>query len=343
MSDRPPSHPLVIGHRGASGYRPEHTRSAYELAFALGADAVEPDIVSTRDGVLVLRHENEISGTTDVAAHPEFQGLRTTKRIDDVELTGWFTEDFTWEQLSTLRARERLPGLRKSSATFDGRYPILRLADLFEIIDATTERVARPLGMVAEIKHATYFESIGLPLDELFATAVNDAGWNQRDGRLTIESFERTVLASIHARGIDGKRVYLIEATGKPFDLVARFGARATRYADDITESGLFALGGVVDGVSVAKSLILQTDAGGRVVGASELVDEAHAAGLEIYTWTLRPENAFLAATFRRGRLKADYGYWQAEFRTIMSTGIDGVFADQPDLAVAVRDELSAR
>lgn len=341
MPDRPPSHPLVIGHRGASGYRPEHTRSAYELAFALGADAVEPDIVSTRDGVLVLRHENEISGTTDVAARPEFQDLRTTKRIDNVELTGWFTEDFTWQQLSTLRARERLPGLRKSSATFDGRYPILRLADLFEIIDAAAEEAGRAVGMVAEIKHATYFESVGLPLDELFAHAVNDAGWNQRDGRLTIESFERTVLGKIHDRGIDGKRVYLVEARGKPFDLVARFGARATRYADDVTESGLFGLAGTVDGVSVPKSLILQSDAAGSVVGASGLVDEAHAASLEIYTWTLRPENAFLAPTFRRGRLKADFGYWQEEFRTIMATGIDGVFADQPDLAVAVRDDLA--
>jgi glycerophosphoryl diester phosphodiesterase len=338
-----PSHPLIIGHRGASGYRPEHTRSAYELAFALGADAVEPDIVSTRDGVLVLRHENEISGTTDVATRPEFAGLRTTKRVDGVELTGWFTEDFTWGQLSTLRARERLPGIRKSSATFDGRLPILRLADLFDIIDQAAEEAGHPVGMVAEIKHATYFESIGLPLDDLFATAVNDAGWNQRDERLTIESFERTVLGKVRDRGIDAKLVYLVEARGRPFDQVARFGVRASRYADEVTESGLFALAGVVDGVSVAKSFILKTDATGQVVGASDLVDQAHAAGLEIYTWTLRPENAFLARSFRSGRVKADFGNWQAEFRTIMATGIDGVFADQPDLAVEVRAELAAR
>jgi glycerophosphoryl diester phosphodiesterase len=339
MADRSPSHPLIIGHRGASGYRPEHTRSAYELAFALGADAVEPDIVATRDGVLVLRHENEISGTTDVAARAEFAGLRTTKRVDGAELTGWFTEDFSWEQLSTLRARERLPGIRKASATFDGRFPILRLDDLFDIVDEAAERAGRPLGMVAEIKHATYFESIGLPLDELFAAAVNRAGWNQRDGRLIIESFERSVLGKIQDRGIIGKRVYLVDDTGKPFDQVARFGARATRYADEVTESGMFTLAGAVDGVSVAKSFLLQTDDTGRVAGASDLVDHAHAAGLEIYTWTLRPENAFLAPSFRRGRLKADFGNWQAEFQAVMASGIDGVFADQPDLAVEVRAE----
>ena len=162
--------PLIIGHRGASGYRPEHTRAAYELAFRLGADAVEPDIVATRDGVLVLRHENEISGTTDVASRPEFADRRTTKLIDGARLTGWFTEDFTWAELSTLRAVERLPQVRQASATFDGLEPILRLSDLLGIIDDASGQRQRI--MVAELKHATYFESIGLPLDELFAATA---------------------------------------------------------------------------------------------------------------------------------------------------------------------------
>ena len=164
-----PSRPLVIAHRGASGYRPEHTRAAYELAFTLGADAVEPDIVACKDGVQVLRHENEISGTTDVAAHPEFAHLRTTKVIDGQSLTGWFTEDLTWDELSTLRARERLPEVRTGSATFDDRWGILRLADLLSIIDEQSGRLGRELIMVAEIKHATHFASAGLPLHELFA------------------------------------------------------------------------------------------------------------------------------------------------------------------------------
>jgi glycerophosphoryl diester phosphodiesterase len=356
MATRIPAPPMIIGHRGASGYRPEHTRSAYELALALGADAVEPDIVATRDGELVLRHENEISGTTDVASRAEFAGRRTTKRIDGISMTGWFTEDFTWAELSTLRARERLPGLRPTSATFDGQFPLLRLRDLFEIIDSASDVARRPFRMVAEIKHATYFESIGLPLDELFAAQVNEAGWNEpgvnergvnehgvnehRD-RLIIESFEQTVLEQVYARGIYGTRIYLLEERGKPFDQVASLGSKAPPYADSLSATGLFGLAGRVDGVSVPKSLILRTDATGNVVGASDLVDEAHAAGLEIYCWTLRPENAFLAPSMRRGRFKAQWGAWQSEFGTIMATGIDGVFADHPDLALAVRDELS--
>lgn len=334
--------PLVIGHRGASGYRPEHTEAAYSLAFALGADAVEPDIVATQDGVLVVRHENEISGTTDVADHAEFAGRRAEKIIDGVAVTGWFTEDFTWAELATLRARERLPALRPLSASFDGLLPILRLRDVLRLVDRAEAPLDRELGLVAEIKHASYFESIGLPLDELFAAEVNDAGWNTGEGRLTIESFEPTVLAQVQARGVFGRRVFLLEATGAPADLVARFGDRATRYEDYLTDLALYQLGHQLDGISVPKSLILHTDANGVVDGASDLVDSAHAAGLEIYTWTLRPENRFLAPSFRVGTRKADFGNWQAEFRTILDTGIDGVFADQPDLAVFVRDNLTA-
>src|SRR3954452_14409248 len=158
--------PMIIGHRGAPGYRPEHTRGSYELALQLGADALEPDIVATKDGVLVLRHENEISGTTDVADHPEFADRRTTKEVDGVAATGWFTEDFTWDELSTLRARERIPALRQASSTFDGHYPLLRLRDLLEVVErsggAGRDRPARDGagsgGLVAELKHATYFE-----------------------------------------------------------------------------------------------------------------------------------------------------------------------------------------
>ncbi|MFC6356941.1 glycerophosphodiester phosphodiesterase family protein [Luethyella okanaganae] len=333
------SKPIIIGHRGASGYRPEHTRASYNLAFALGAEAVEPDIVASRDGVLVLRHENEISGTTDVVDRPEFARLRTTKVVDGVELTGWFTEDFTWGELSTLRARERFPGLRSLSASFDGQFPILRLRDLFGLIDDAADMLGRGIGMVAEIKHASYFESIGLPLDELFAAEVDDAGWDVGDGRLTMESFELTVLEKLRDRGVAGKRIFLVESRGAPADDVLADGRAVKSYADYVTETGMYGLsGGGVDGVSVDKSMIVGTtvDTGGPA--ASELVDHAHAAGLEVYCWTLRPENRFLDPAFRVGRAKAVFGDWQAEFRAIMSTGVDGVFVDHPDLAVAVRD-----
>ena len=350
--------PIVIGHRGASGYRPEHTRSAFNLAFALGADAVEPDLVATRDGVLVIRHENEISGTTDVATRAEFAARRAEKLIDGQPITGWFTEDFTWAELSTLRARERLPALRQSNTTFDDQQPILRLRDLFDLVDATAEQTDRTLGIVAEIKHSNYFAGLGLPLPELFAAEVSAAGWNT--DRLTVESFEPSVLAQVRAQGVRGKRIFLLEDEGHPVDQLAEYGAGALSYADHLTADGLASLaagrsaGGSrssmgsstatsdigVDGISVPKSLILETDAAGEVIGASALVDAAHAAGLEIYSWTLRPENKFLAKTFRSGTRKGDFGHWQSEFRVILGSGIDGVFADHPDLAVHVRDSL---
>lgn len=331
--------PLIIGHRGASGYRPEHTAEAYRLAFALGADAVEPDLVATRDGVLVLRHENEISGTSDVAQHPEFAGLRTTKVIDGTEHTGWFTEDFTWGELSTLRARERMPKVRAANTAFDGRYPIIRLRDLFRIIDESSEKSGRALGMVAEIKHASYFESIGLPLDELFEAELDDAGWSAHDERLVTEAFELTVLQKLGARGVAGKRVFLLEASGTPEDQRLAHGAAARSYADFVTEAGLYSLSGVVDGISVDRSMIVHTDAAGRPQ-SSELVDLAHAARLEVYTWTLRPENRYLLQPNRSGRGAATFGNWWSEFELVMRSGVDGVFADHPDLALAVRDGL---
>lgn len=323
--------PLIIGHRGASGYRPEHTRAAYELAFRLGADAVEPDIVATRDGVLVLRHENEISGTTDVASRPEFADRRTSKLIDGARLTGWFTEDFTWAELSTLRAVERLPQVRQASATFDGLEPILRLSDLLGIIDDASGQRQRI--MVAELKHATYFESIGLPLDELFASEVS--GWAS-DENLIVECFEQTVLGKVRGRGVPGRVVFLAEASGSPADLVAQFGSKALPYSAHLTNAGLARLATAVDGVSVDKRLLLSTDAAGTTT-TTDFVERAHAAGLEVYTWTLRAENKFLAKGMRRGSSARDYGDWLDEFRLILGTGLDGVFADQPDL---VREAL---
>jgi glycerophosphoryl diester phosphodiesterase len=349
------STPVVIGHRGAPGYRPEHTRSAYELAFALGADSVEPDLVATRDGVLVVRHENEISGTTNVADHPEFAARRTTKEVDGVPLTGWFTEDFTWSELSVLRARERLPLLRQASATFDDRYPILRLSDVLELVDAASDAAGRALGVVAELKHATYFEAAGLPLDELLVDAVADAGWTDRQG-MVVESFEKTVLGRLHVRGFRGRRVYLVEAEGAPADRVAALGAAAPGYATDVTLRGLYALGSAaspaerVDGISVDIGQILHSgsvavglfgeDEGGVDIGAvtSDLVDLAHSAGLSVYCWTLRPENGLLPREFRTGGRDDEWGDWRRLFAILLHSGVDGVFADHPDLAVAVRD-----
>ena len=328
-----PEPPLVIAHRGASGYRPEHTRSAVQLALAFGARAVEPDLVPSKDGVLVLRHENEISGTTDVASHPEFAHLRTTKVIDGVTQTGWFTEDLTWAELSTLRAIERLPKVRQASASFDRTEGILRFADLRDIIDrAGTNPV-----VVAELKHASYFASIGLPLAELFADETR--GW-ATDDTLIIESFEETVLHEVRERNVPGKKIYLLEDHGSPADLVAIFGREAPRYVDQLSDGSLARLAGAVDGVSVPKSLILGgTDAETGAPVTTDLVDRAHAVGLLVYTWTLRAENAFLSRPFRIGSSKRNYGDWRGEFQLILDSGVDGVFADQPDLVLSLLDK----
>jgi glycerophosphoryl diester phosphodiesterase len=334
-ASNPPFVPLVIGHRGAPGYRPEHTRASYRLAFALGADAVEPDIVVTRDGVLVVRHENEISGTTDVARHPDFADRRTTKEVDGVELTGWFTEDFTWDELATLRAVERLPELRQHSSTFDGTAPMLRLSELLQLVDDEASRLDRNIRLVAEVKHPSYFASIGMPLDELVADALSP--WGDRD-RLTVECFEQTVLGQLRDRGVSAEYIYLIDAAGAAADLVARSGSNATTFAEQLTDAGLAQLAESVDGVSVDKSLLLTGRPGADGgLATTDLVERAHRAGLRVFTWTLRPENRFLAPAHRRGSDSADWGDWRAEFDLVLGTGVDGMFADHPDLAVAAR------
>ncbi|GLI28022.1 glycerophosphoryl diester phosphodiesterase [Agromyces rhizosphaerae] len=336
--------PLVIGHRGASGYRPEHTAAAYSLAVALGADAVEPDLVATRDGVLVVRHENEISGTTDVATRPEFAARRTTREIDGRRVAGWFTEDFTWAELATLRARERMGKTRPQSATFDGRLPLLRLRDLLGLLDRDAERSGRGVGLVAEFKHASHFAELGLPLDELFADELAAAGWD--DGRPVVaEAFELDVLDRLARRGVAGKRVFLLEASGAPADLVRALGSTAPRFDVFATNDGLAGLAGRVHGVSVDTGRLVGRDAGavvpaGAPLAGTGLVDAAHDHGLDVYAWTLRPENRFLRQGFRRGSAKSGWGDWLGAFARVLETGVDGVFADHPDLAVEARNTL---
>ncbi|WP_449277832.1 glycerophosphodiester phosphodiesterase family protein [Leucobacter sp. GX24907] len=335
--------PLVIGHRGASGYRPEHTESAYRLAFELGADLVEPDIVATSDGVLVVRHENDISGTTDVAERREFADRKTTKTVDGVRLTGWFTEDFTWDELRTLRCRERLPRMRADNRAYDGAEPILRLRDVLGIVDAASDDHGRQFGVVVEVKHAHYFASIGLNLGDLLLRELASTGWDNRPDRLVIECFELGVLEWLGDAGVRAKRIFLLEREGAPADEVAEAGEDAHAYAWYRSDDGLRSLIGRVDGISVAKSDLLRTNRRGRAVGPNDLVAKAHALGLEVYTWTLRPERHFLNPRFQRGLRAGEWGDWQGEFRMILSTGVNGIFVDQPDLAVHLLEQLGHR
>lgn len=331
----PRRRPLVIGHRGAPGYRPEHSRSSYDLALALGVDAVEPDVVVSRDGVLVVRHDTEIGSTTDVADRPEFADRRTTKTVDGAELSGWFAEDFTWAELATLRCRERLPRLRPGSASFDGEQPILRLRDVLDLVAQAALDQGREIGVVLEIKHATYLTGLGFDYAGLIAAELRWAGWDGGRWPLTVESFESGILARLRELGVRAAYVYLLEAAGQPADLVAAQGKSAPTYRSFLLPAGLDALRGRVDGISVDKRSILNPDRLGRVGQPASVVADAHERGLRVFTWTCRPENAFLTAQFRRGRDKAAFGDYEGEWQILRDAGVDGVFVDHADLGVA--------
>ncbi len=323
----PSTSPLIIGHRGAPGYRPEHTRSSYELALAMGVDAVEPDVVVTADGVLVVRHENEISGTTDVAEHPEFAARRTQKVIDGERLKGWFTEDFTWAELATLRCRERIPQLRPASAAFDGTEPMLRLDELLDLVRDSSRAQGRTIGVVLEVKHAAFFGRGGFDLAALIDRQLRASGWGA-GAPLIIESFEPTILAQLRARAVEASYVQLIEATGRPWDLIAEAGDAAPKYRSMLTAEGLDALAAEVAGISVDKQLLLEA--------GNTIVADAHSRGLEVFTWTCRPENAFLDAVYREtGGEAAAFGDYEGEWSVLARSGLDGVFVDHPDLGVA--------
>ena len=300
----------------------------------MGVDAVEPDVVVSRDGVLVVRHENEISGTTDVADRPEFASRRTTKTVDGVELTGWFTEDFTWDELSTLRCRERIPQLRPTSASFDDQQPVLRLRDVLDAVRAASLEQGREIGVVLEIKHATYFASIGWDVAALVDAELREAGWAGGELPLTIEAFESTVLLSLKERGIRSSFVYLLEASGRPADLLAAHGKAALTYRQTAAPAGLDGLVGRVDGISVDKRMILAPDKLGRTEGPSRVVADAHDRGLRVFTWTCRPENRFLIGQFRTRGGPAAFGDWESEWAVIRESGVDGVFVDHADLGV---------
>ena len=300
----------------------------------MGVDAVEPDIVVSRDGVLVVRHENEISGTTDVATRPAFADRRTTKTVDGEALTGWFAEDFTWDELSTLRAVERLPEIRPASATFDGQQPILRLRDVLDLVRAASLAQGREIGVVVEIKHATYFAGLGWDVAALLAAELREAGWSAGELPLVVESFESTVLARVREHGVRGSYVYLLEASGRPFDLLAAQGRAARTYPQTASPAGLDELVGRVDGISVDKRMILAPDRLGRATGPSPIVADAHARGLRVFTWTARCENAFLIPQFRTRGGKAAFGDWEGEWALLAASGIDGVFVDHADLGV---------
>jgi glycerophosphoryl diester phosphodiesterase len=329
---------MVIGHRGASGYRPEHTLASYRLAIEMGADYIEPDLVATKDHVLVARHENEIGGTTDVAGHPEFAGRRTTKTIDGVQVTGWFTEDFTLAELRTLRARERLPGLRPDNTAFDGLYQVPTLQEVIDLVKRAG------VGIYPETKHPTYFDSVGLSLEEPLVAALDANGYRGRNAPVFIQSFEVGNLKELNRR-TRVPLVQLLDETGRPYDLVVAGDPRT--YADLATPAGLAEIATYADGVGPSKNLIVPRDAAGNLLDPTSLVRDAHRAGLAVHPWTFRKENNFLPADFRQGNPASPQflgatGDLPAELRLFFRLGVDGLFTDNADTAVAARHRLLA-
>jgi glycerophosphoryl diester phosphodiesterase len=327
---------LVIGHRGASGYRPEHTLASYELAARMGADYIEPDVVSTSDGVLVARHENEISGTTDVAERPEFADRQKTKTIDGVPLTGWFTEDFTLAELRTLHAVERLPDVREENTLYDGLYQVPTLDEVLELREELSRELDREIGVYVETKHPTYFDGIGLSLEEPLVEDLEEAGLTDEDAPVFVQSFETANLQELDAT-IDVPLVQLLSASGAPADLVASGDPRT--YADLSSAEGLAEIAEYADGVGPEKGQVIPREEDGSLGEPTSLVDDAHEAGLLVHPYTFRNENQFLPADLRdEGEEPGDYGRAIEEQLAFWAAGIDGMFTDNPDTGVVSRE-----
>ncbi|MEE1939100.1 glycerophosphodiester phosphodiesterase [Streptomyces sp. TRM 70361] len=324
--------PAVIAHRGASGYRPEHTMGAYELALAMGADVIEQDVVPTRDGHLVCRHENDITGTTDVADHPEFAGRRTTKTVDGTRLTGWFTEDFTLAELKTLRATERIPGTRPHNTLYDGRWTVPSLTEVLAWADRAGRERGRPVWLHIETKHPSYFRKLGLGLEEPLARLLRRYGRHRAGSPTFLQSFEPGSMRRM-SELVDTPRVVLLSsASSRPWDFTESGDPRTV--ADLVTPAGLRWISRFAQGIGPTLDLVIPRDAGGRLGEPTSLVRDAHARGLVLHPYTLRNENRFLPADFRRGTDPDAYGDAFGALRTYFATGIDGIFTDHPDTAL---------
>ena len=317
----PKSKPLVIAHRGASGERPESTLMAFTLAIAEGADFIEPDLVLTKDGHFVVRHENDISGTTNVASHPEFADRKATKVIDAESITGWFTEDFTLAEIKTLRARERLPALRPISAAFDGQAEIPTYKEVVDLAKAESRRLGRIIGTYPEMKHPSYFAGLGLPMEQRLADALKAYGLNSKSAPVFVQCFEVEPLKTIGAM-TQARRVMLVSQGAAPVDVKSAAGIKA--------------IAAFAEGLGPEWPLVVPIVDGG-LGPATSLVADAHAAGLAVHPWTVRAENAFLPPKLRKGTTPADHGDVDAVYRALFAAGVDGLFSDFPGLAVKAR------
>ncbi len=311
---------LIIAHRGASAERPEHTLAAYERAIDQGADYIEPDLVATKDLVLVSRHENELSGTTDVASREEFEDRRRDKTIDGRLVAGWFVEDFTLAELRTLRAKERIPALRPANARFDGLYQVPTLADIMKLVRAKEAETGRRIGVYPELKHPTFLlQNAGIDMVDLLLREFRQLGITP-ENPVFIQSFEIAPLQRLKQRGGGFRLVQLVAPIGGPAD------EPAMRYAEMVTPTGLAEVAKYADAVGAHIALVLDADG-----TPTTLVADAKAAGMAVHAWTIRPENDFLPAMLRTGEGPAGRGCGDVKLAAILkAAGVAGVFSDGP-------------
>jgi glycerophosphoryl diester phosphodiesterase len=295
--------PLIIGHRGFAGHRPEHTLEGYRLAAMAGADYIEPDLVATKDGVLIARHENEIGATTDAAAR--YPDRKRTKTIDGMQVTGYFSEDFTIDEIRTLRAKERLPF---RSHEYDGFYPVPTFDEVIELAQRFAKDHGRELGIYPETKHPTYFRSLGLPLEPLVLKSLAAHGWTSRESPVFIQSFEPSSLQEFR-RQSRLRTILLLEAT------------------EHLPDARLREIAQYADGIGPDRRLVIPAGPDGRLLPPTDLVTRAHAAGLLVHIWTLRSEPEFLSPSYEGDPL--------SEYRQFRDLGVDGIFTDFADVAAA--------
>jgi glycerophosphoryl diester phosphodiesterase len=335
--------PIVIAHRGASGYFPEHTLAAYAAAIDMGADYIEPDLVMTQDGVPIARHENALAvvdeatgtlleATTNVHTLAQFAARRTVRTIDGKRVAGWFAEDFTLAEIRLLRARERIPRERPANVAHDDRYPIPTLQEVIDLAKARGRELGRPIGIYPETKHPSYHASIGLPLEPALLQILAANGWDHAAAPVFIQSFETGNLRALRTM-TRVRLVQLLDARGRPWDL--HTGGDPRTYADLASAEGLREIARYADGVGPNKALVIVRRADGRLGAPTSFVRDAHAAGLLVHPWTFRAENAFLPLDYRRGAERAVRGDGQGEIEAFLRSGIDGFFTDHADVGVA--------
>jgi glycerophosphoryl diester phosphodiesterase len=339
--------PLVIGHRGAAGYLPDHTLQGYALAIQMGADYVEPDLVATKDGHLIARHEPNITTTTDVASHPEFADRRTTKVVDGVRETGFFASDFTLREIKTLRAVQPLP---KRPQQFNGRFEIPTLEEVIALVKRESRKRRRTIGIYPETKHPTYHKNLGLPLEGRLVAALRKAGWNRRRSPVFIQSFEQSNLKQLN-RITPVRLVQLVDAFDvnpdgtlayeppfdRPYDWTVSGDPRllARTFGFFATDEGLREIRSYADGIGPWKRYIVSTTGTGsdserHLLPPTDLIERAHARGLLVHTWTFRNEGFRLVSEYQGNPVN--------EYLQFYRLGIDGVFSDFADTAVTSRE-----